>query len=493
MSHPIAAVVVPTVGRPSLHRLLHALAGGVGPRPAEIIVVDDRRHGGPLAVPAAVRVLRSHGRGPAAARNVGWRFAQSPWVTFLDDDVVPSRDWLAALHDDLTDLPTGVAGSQGQIDVPLPAGRAPDDWERTTAGLADGWWITADMAYRRSVLSAAGGFDERFTRAFREDADLALRVLARAGRLVHGRRRTTHPVRPASWWISLRLQRGNADDMLIRRLHGTRWRARAHVPRGRRPAHLVTTGAGIAALVLCMLGRHHLAVANSATWALGTVGFAWQRIRPGPRTADEVLRMAVTSVTIPPAATWYTLRGLLQHRRAAPWRGVPDLVLFDRDGTLVADVPYNGDPSVVVAVPGARSALDRLRVAGVKVGMVTNQSGVARGLLTAADVTAVNARVAELLGPFDTVQVCPHGPEEGCGCRKPAPGLVTRACADVGVAPDRCVVVGDIGSDVGAARAAGATAVLVPTPATRVEEVEATALRCDTVTEAAGLLLRGVW
>jgi len=81
------------------------------------------------------------------------------------------------------------------------------------------------------------------------------------------------------------------------------------------------------------------------------------------------------------------------------------------------------------------------------------------------------ARLDELLGPFDTVQVCPHGPDDGCTCRKPAPGMVKAACTELDVDPARCVVVGDIGADVEAAVAAGAAAILVPTPVTRAEEV----------------------
>ncbi len=69
------------------------------------------------------------------------------------------------------------------------------------------------MAYRTDVLRRVGGFDERFPRAFREDADLALRVLDAGYGLVQGERRTQHPVRPAGWWASLHQQRGNADDV----------------------------------------------------------------------------------------------------------------------------------------------------------------------------------------------------------------------------------------------------------------------------------------
>nr|BFE53669.1 hypothetical protein GCM10017745_70960 [Saccharothrix mutabilis subsp. capreolus] len=150
----------------------------------------------------------------------------------------------------------------------------------------------------------------------------------------------------------------------------------------------------------------------------------------------------------------------------------PQAVLFDRDGTLVRDVPYNGDPARVSLMPGAVETVRELRARGVKTGVVSNQSGIGRGLLTHEQVAAVNARVEELLGRFGTWQICPHHPDEGCGCRKPEPGLVIAACAALDVDPSRTVVIGDIGADVDAARAAGARSVLVPTERTLREEVD---------------------
>ncbi|HEX5741849.1 MAG TPA: HAD-IIIA family hydrolase, partial [Pilimelia sp.] len=170
--------------------------------------------------------------------------------------------------------------------------------------------------------------------------------------------------------------------------------------------------------------------------------------------------------------------------------GLWDAVLFDRDGTLVADVPYNGDPAKVRLMPGARRAVDRLRAAGLRLGVVTNQSGVARGLFSEADMAAVHARIEELLGPFDTWQVCPHDDAAGCGCRKPAPGLVTAAAAALGTWPARCVVVGDIGRDMAAATAAGAAGVLVPTPVTRPAEVAAAPAVAGDLDQAVDLILR---
>ena len=154
-----------------------------------------------------------------------------------------------------------------------------------------------------------------------------------------------------------------------------------------------------------------------------------------------------------------------------PTSAAPLAVLFDRDGTLVVDVPYNGDPALVRPMPGALEAVAAVRAAGLPIGVVSNQSGIARGIVTREQVDAVNARVDELFGGFDTWQVCPHGPADGCACRKPAPGMVLGAAEALGVDPARTVVIGDIGADVGAAHAAGALAVLVPTSTTRHEEV----------------------
>jgi histidinol-phosphate phosphatase family protein len=154
-------------------------------------------------------------------------------------------------------------------------------------------------------------------------------------------------------------------------------------------------------------------------------------------------------------------------------------------------VPYNGDPDKVAVLPGVVEGLARLRAAGVPTAVVSNQSGIARGRLTHAQVRRVNARIDSLLGPLGPIEYCPHAPEDGCACRKPAPGLVLRAAARLGVDPRDCAVVGDIGADVEAARRAGARGVLVPTERTRPEEVAAAAEVAPDLEAAIALLLDG--
>jgi HAD superfamily hydrolase (TIGR01662 family) len=501
---PAFELVVPSAGRASLTTLLRALATGEGPLPERVLVVDDRRKPEQMLGPgyelgafgALVEVVPGPGRGPAAARNAGWRRASAEWVAFLDDDVVPRPDWRFALAEDLRGLGARVAGSQGQITVPLPAGRRPTDWERNTAGLESARWATADMAYRRAALIDVGGFDERFERAYREDADLGLRLSARGWAIAAGRRRVDHPARPAGPLVSLRMQAGNADDVLMAALHGPDWRERAGAPAGRLARHRAVTVAGVAAAAGLAAGRRGAAAAFAALWAAGTGELAWRRIAPGPRTPREVATMLLSSALMAPLATLAWARGharrarLLADRERAPRpAAAPAAVLLDRDGTLVHDVPYNGDPEAVRPLPGVREALERLRGAGVGLAVVSNQSGIARGLLTPEQVGAVNRRVEELLGPLGPWLVCPHGPGEGCECRKPRPGMVLEAARRLGVEPESCVLIGDIGADVEAARAAGARGILVPTERTLRAEITAARELAPSFEAAVELLL----
>jgi HAD superfamily hydrolase (TIGR01662 family) len=489
-------VVVPTIGRPSLDRLLNSLNAASGPRPASVIVVDDRpQPDRPLQLPPTglpITVLRSGGRGPAAARNVGWRTCSTDWVCFVDDDVVVGPHWFDQLAADLDGAGDDVVGSQGRIVVPLPPDRRPTDDERRTLRLADAQWITADMAYRRSALVACGGFDERFPRAYREDADIGLRMTRTGGAIVSGTREAEHPVavqRP-SVASSVRAQRGNRDDALMRRKHGPRWRVAIGERRGRLPLHVLTTAMALLAVAASRVGQRRVAVAAALCWLALTGDFALRRITAGPREADEIVAMAVSSVLIPPVAVAQRLKGAWHFRRAQP--EPPLVVLLDRDDTLIEDGPYLNDPAGVVPLPDARRALRRLREHGLLVGVVTNQSGVAKGLITTAQLDAVNARVEELLGPFDCWQVCVH--DGGCSCRKPAPGMVIAAADALGVPASRCVMIGDTGGDIAAAQAAQAKAVLVPTDKTRRAEIshaQAHAQVAASLDEAVTLVLKG--
>lgn len=140
-------------------------------------------------------------------------------------------------------------------------------------------------------------------------------------------------------------------------------------------------------------------------------------------------------------------------------------VFLDRDGTVIEDVGYPRDPEQVRLLPGAAEALERLRRAGFALVVVSNQSGIGRGLVTEEEAAAVHRRFVsalaergiELAGAF----YCPHAPADGCSCRKPSPELLRRAADELHLDLECSFMVGDKDSDVEAGRRAGCAAVLI--------------------------------
>ena len=149
----------------------------------EVLVVDDGSTDGTAALvegwaardPERRRLLRTTGVGPAAARNVGVAQSRGDWVAFTDGDVVPDPGWLAELAAACAD-PT-VEAIEGRIEVAAADRDAADAFDHVVANTTGGLYMTANMAYRRSLLDRLGGFDERFTDPFLEDSDLAFRAL----------------------------------------------------------------------------------------------------------------------------------------------------------------------------------------------------------------------------------------------------------------------------------------------------------------------------
>jgi D-glycero-D-manno-heptose 1,7-bisphosphate phosphatase len=140
-------------------------------------------------------------------------------------------------------------------------------------------------------------------------------------------------------------------------------------------------------------------------------------------------------------------------------------VFLDRDGTLIEDTGYPRDPEAVRLLEGAPEALAALRRAGFALVLVSNQSGIGRGIVTQEEADAVHDRVVrELLAhgvELDDVRYCPHTPEDACSCRKPAAGLLLDSARELGLDLARSFMVGDKPSDVEAGRAAGCRTVLL--------------------------------
>ena len=160
--------------------------------------------------------------------------------------------------------------------------------------------------------------------------------------------------------------------------------------------------------------------------------------------------------------------GLWREVRAAPAAAPCPALFLDRDGTLIELVPYLSRADEVAAIPGAFESLAQAVRAGFRVIIVTNQSGIDRGFYGWDAFAAVQARVAALAdaagGRIDGVYACPALPGSGASCRKPAPGMLLAAAADLAIDLSRSWIVGDSASDLEAGRRAGlARGWLVPT------------------------------
>jgi glycosyltransferase involved in cell wall biosynthesis len=319
------SVVIPTCRRPDLlRRCLAAVVGQrLAPTAFEVIVVDDghddetRRVVESIVQPprrtVALRYLRpGMGHGPAVARNAGWRAARAPLIAFTDDDAVPLANWLAQGEKAMQQVARTVALC-GRVKVPLAG--APTDHALMTQGLERAEFVTANAFVRRWALDQVGGFDERFTRAWREDSDLQFRLMAEAGPVGRCERAVVvHPVRPAPWGISLRQQRNSFFEPLLYKKHPRLYRERI---RRRPPWNYYAIVALVLAFALLLAGGHAGAAAGALVLALGLVlQFAWRRLRHTSHSRGHVLEMLATSALIPFASVYWRLRGALHFRVA---------------------------------------------------------------------------------------------------------------------------------------------------------------------------------
>lgn len=154
-------------------------------------------------------------------------------------------------------------------------------------------------------------------------------------------------------------------------------------------------------------------------------------------------------------------------------------VILDRDGTIIVERNYLSDPDGVELLPSVTAGLQKLINLGLRLVVVTNQSGVGRGYFGMAAVDAVHQRMMKFLGEhgieFEGIFVCPHTPDDDCDCRKPQPGLAIVAADYLGLSACDAFVIGDKACDIQLGQNVGATTLLVRTG---YGEEEASAGRC---------------
>jgi len=320
---PALSVVIPTYRRPALlRRCLESVLDQkrLAPDELEVIVVDDGHDAATRDTVDALRIRHAagprlrylrpaQGRGPAVARNTGWRAARGALIAFTDDDTIPARLWLAEGRAAMAD--GRHAALCGRVFVPLPP--RPTDHERMTAGLATAEFVTANAFVRRAALERVGGFDERFTRAWREDSDLQFRLMREVGPV--GRcpaAAVLHPVRAEPWGVCLRQQRNTYFDALLYKKHPRLYRERIR----RRPPwnYYAIVAAALAAPPLALAGAGAAAGGAAGLSALGVLQLAAARLGPTARTPRHVTEMLATSALIPFLSVYWRLRGAWDFR-----------------------------------------------------------------------------------------------------------------------------------------------------------------------------------
>jgi len=317
LSHGLVSVVIATRGRPQpLLRCLEALARQtLPPHLYDVIVVDDERSEDTRIAVARfamhtqglpiVRYLRPDGaRGSAAAHNRGWRASDAPLIAFTSDDAVPDNDWLRQGLRAMSDEHVAVSGR-----VVVPPSQPPSDPEKAALQ-----FDTANAFVRRSALSAIGGFDERFTRPWREDSDLQFSLMACGSVGFAHDALVVHPLREAPWGASLRQQQAMYFDALLYKKHPAlyRERIRSHAPWH----HYVIVGSSLAALATALAGGGVVALAPTGVALSLIVAFAAQRLAGRSHTPAQVAQTLLTSLAIPYLAVFWRLAGALHFRVA---------------------------------------------------------------------------------------------------------------------------------------------------------------------------------
>ena len=165
-------------------------------------------------------------------------------------------------------------------------------------------------------------------------------------------------------------------------------------------------------------------------------------------------------------------------------------VFIDRDGTIAKDVPYCSSPEQFELLPGAGEGIKQLNVAGFKVIIITNQSGIGRGYFSEATLACIHEKMkADLAGcgaHIDGIYYCPHHPDENCDCRKPKPNLIIRAAREHGVDLSQSYLIGDSDKDIEAGKASGCMTFLISHKEKSVEQKADYVV--DSLLEAARLL-----
>lgn len=313
------SVVIPTYKRPVL--LINCLAQlfkqTLNPVFFEVIVVSD---GFDQETESAMQpwlqkkpnVLFLHTaekRGPAAARNLGWLSARSSLIAFTDDDCLPDKNWLSSFLKAYQGQ--DFIAFTGKTTVPLPP--RPTDYAMNTAGLENAEFITANCVCTKKALFKTGGFDERFSLAWREDSDLHFKLLEQQISILKIEDAVVvHPIRQADWGISIKEQRKAIFEALLYRKHPELYNQKIG-----RPFFWNYYMANLLWLVLLsaiFTQQKQLGIFSACALGMILLTFAIKRLKRTSKSPGHLLEILITSAIIPTLSVYWRISGAFKYR-----------------------------------------------------------------------------------------------------------------------------------------------------------------------------------
>ncbi|MBO9632024.1 MAG: glycosyltransferase [Chitinophagaceae bacterium] len=317
------SVVIPTLNRPALLQkcLLALFQQSAARHSYEIIVVTDgpdeqslnlvRQLASTKEQFPILKILALHAhRGPAAARNLGWRMAQAPLVIFTDDDCIPSPDLVTGYLKKFRQEGAGAIAFTGKVRVPIAG--TPSDHEKNIAQLENASFITANCAISMEALTLTNGFDEDFTMAWREDSAMEFCLLKRSIPISFtAEAAVLHPVRPSRWGVSLRSEKKNMFNALLRKKYKDLYDRRI---RSKPPVLYYGILLAVIGMIVSGFLPSYIGYTSLLVWIMLTALLIRKRLRGTSRQAAHVLEMIFTSMVIPPLSIFWNLYGCIRFK-----------------------------------------------------------------------------------------------------------------------------------------------------------------------------------
>jgi glycosyltransferase involved in cell wall biosynthesis len=317
------SVIIPTYQRPVLlKRCLEALISQDFPaKEFEIIIVTDGLDDETNNMLADCHILDifpnihcyslPFKKGPAAARNAGWRIAKGSLILFTDDDCIPSVHWIRNYYNAFQFYGECEIALTGKVIVPLPA--APTDFELNTANLETAEFVTANCACTKSCLELVNGFDEAFTMAWREDSDLEFKFLKENIPIKKIEEAIViHPARKAAWGVSLKEQRKSMFNALLFKKHPQLYKQRIGSPALRN--YYLIIALFITSIAEWLQGEKIVAFVCLLSWLYLMICFIKKRLSNASLSFKHVIEMIATSLLIPFVSVFWNLYGAIKFK-----------------------------------------------------------------------------------------------------------------------------------------------------------------------------------